>query len=104
MASGIFPKLTRLRSVAAVSYTHLDVYKRQALFFFTIENKFASLCCRLVVVNTIWIGQRKRHCTAAVLVDCHFMDIKRIAVAIDGQINFLNCALQACLLYTSRCV
>ena len=65
------------------------------MFFFTIENKFARLCCRLVVVNAIWIGQRKRHGTATVFIDSHLMDIKRIAVTLDGQINLLDFALQA---------
>ena len=73
----------------------LHIGRADALLFFTIENKFANLCCWLVVVNSIWIGQRKRHGSAAVLVDCHLMDIKRIAVALDGQINLLDCAFQA---------
>ena len=71
------------------------VGRADALFFFTIENKFACLCCRLVVVNAIWIGQRKRHGSAAVLVNSHLMDIERIAITLDGQINLLDCALQA---------
>lgn len=66
-----------------------------APFFFTIENKFAKLCRRLVVANAIRIGQCKRHSTATVLVDCHLMNVERIAVALDGQIDLLDCTLQA---------
>ena len=89
--------LYQLCSVYPVSpfLAELHVGRADALFFFTIKNKFANLCCRLVVVNTIRIGQRKSHGAATVLVDCHFMDIERVTVTFDGEINLLDRTLQA---------
>lgn len=83
--------MCHINGAACVSpfLAELHVGRADALFFFTIENKFASLCCRLVVVNTIWIGQRKRHGTATVFIDSHIMNVECIAVALDGQIDLL---------------
>ena len=67
---------------APVSYTHLDVYKRQAVLQPT----------RLVEGN---VGQQ---------INGRFKDIEGSVCAVFVKTVFYLAALYICLLYTSRCV
>ena len=76
------------RSVNPVSYTHLDVYKRQ------IPNLITSLRI-LLVAPFLWLLLQERYGAALLL-----FVIAGISDALDG---FLA-KYYGCLLYTSRCV
>ena len=93
--------------VAAVSYTHLDVYKRQALhllvrhrrgYDFTIYThehfRLPELFCKLFREVVRQVGE-------IILGESDDKEISRDDV-IDITIRIAQCAV--CLLYTSRCV
>ena len=76
------PARQAARRPDAVSYTHLDVYKRQGLYLVGATHEGKDYGC---VVNTV------TQVTA---------EPAKLMVAINKQ----NATTSACLLYTSRCV
>ena len=78
----------QLRRVAAVSYTHLDVYKRQPIGVIAIDSRFTPITKVNFQVEDTRVGQRTDY------------DKLTLEVWTDGSLR----ADEACLLYTSRCV
>ena len=70
--------IAAMQGIDAVSYTHLDVYKRQMAKF------LESGCMHVFAVSGMHVG------VAAMLV--------------LGMLRLLHVRPRACLLYTSRCV
>ena len=84
-----------IHCVKPVSYTHLDVYKRQAC------TKFVFACCILnnlslfKCINKPWIKSDRQIVSVCKLREqSEFFRCRRI---------FLNCPYTSCLLYTSIC-
>ena len=92
-------------SVATVSYTHLDVYKRQGLsgeamkncvkFVTNLYNAYVGLDCGMLEINPLFKTSDEK----IIAVDCK-MNIDDNALIRKPDVA----ALRDCLLYTSRCV
>ena len=95
-----------MKGTAPVSYTHLDVYKRQ------------DLRCSAISGYASWNGEEHGWNLAWLEEGSYYMDITwcdhEIAVPVPGtglamlvapgDVHVVAALLQPCLLYTSRCV
>ena len=79
----------RVCSLGAVSYTHLDVYKRQHLLY-VLGNLFDGLVHSAHKLFRILVAVRQ--------------DFLKIKYSVDKYLAALNARFAPCLLYTSRCV
>ena len=101
------------RGSVTVSYTHLDVYKRQSLVFSGVRvHSFAKIECA-VILPEVDIGRSARLRNVIIEHGVHIpeglvvgedpaLDAKRFRRTANG-ICLINQSM-ICLLYTSRCV
>ena len=88
----------REREIAAVSYTHLDVYKRQMLssiIFILFIFVMVSLISEAGVLDAILVWMRK-----------YAKSEKSAEIAAGAMVSVMGIVISSgtCLLYTSRCV
>ena len=70
MLKGIYAAHPDQVKCAAVSYTHLDVYKRQALWKIIPPEEGSDFCHRLVYHGRdVWTARTKPHCDKCCLED-----------------------------------
>ena len=104
-----------LNGTRTVSYTHLDVYKRQALLFAGATILSTALFLPGVQSNSIALSAKSAFdipveitgaAVTALLALIIFGGVKRIGQVAEVVVPFMAGAyiLMACLLYTSRCV
>ena len=96
----LFPMKEISFSVATVSYTHLDVYKRQILkmkldiLAFGAHPDDVELGCSGTIAKEISLGKK-----------VGIIDLTRGELGTRGSVEIRNSeSAKACLLYTSRCV
>ena len=94
----LFPEVCRPE---AVSYTHLDVYKRQVLDDQSNEEQFIDVynTYKRLVYHTAYKIMGDSYLAEDVLQEVFLYVAKNFS-----KIHRENCHELACLLYTSRCV